>query len=370
MKLNSFFTTFVKLKRIFLHIGFWVTYLFIVTYLNVYLLNTSYFDLPLGEKILKGLLPELAILPVKIGFAYYVIYRFLPAIANRKNLLWRSIELFFCLLIFLALYRIVLFEVIYIYINKATSFPQQTFLQEVPRYIYRALDIFTVVGLASMIKLFRQALRYTEKEKQLLREKAESELIFLRSQTNPHFLFNILNGIYVMARKKSDDTAETVMRLSKLLRFMLYECRKEKIFLKDEIQLIEDYIELEKTRYDNRLKVTYKKQIENSAAEITPLLLLPLVENAFKHGVSEIRFDATIECEIEEKNNRLTLHIKNAKNSDLHLETSGLGLSNIRRQLALLYKEYDLTLHNGETTFETHLKIDLNSYAKNTLFNS
>ncbi|MFN0276583.1 MAG: sensor histidine kinase, partial [Chitinophagales bacterium] len=342
----------------------------ILTYLNVYLLYSSYFDLPLGERILKCFLPELLLLPVKAGFTYYVMYRFLPVITKRKNLVLRSIELFFIFLMFLFLYRIVLFEVIYRYINMASSFPQQTFLQEVPRYIYRALDIFTVVGLASMIKMFRQALRFTEKEKQHLREKSESELIFLRSQTNPHFLFNILNGIYVMARKKSDETAETVMRLSKLLRFMLYECKKEKIFLKDEIQLIQDYIELEKTRYDHRLEVKFTKYLENTSAEITPLLLLPLVENAFKHGVSETTLYASILCDITERNNTLHLRILNAKNPEVNAETSGLGLSNIKRQLALLYTSYDLSLQNREHEFETNLKIDLDSYAKNTLFNS
>lgn len=358
------------MKRISLHIAFWLTYLLITTYLNVFLLNSSYFELPLSERIIKGLLPELALLPVKMGFAYFVMYRFLPAIAEKKKLLWLSMELLLCFLVFIALYRIVLFEVIYKYIHRATSFPQQTFIEEIPRYIYRGLDILTVVGLASMIKMFRQALRFSEKEKQLLKEKTESELIFLRSQTNPHFLFNILNGIYVMARKKSDDTAETVMRLSKLLRFMLYECRKEKIFLKDEVQLIEDYIELEKTRYNNRLQVQFSKQIQNEAAEITPLLLLPLVENAFKHGASETRFDTEIFCSITEENNVLRMHIKNAKNPETHTDASGLGLSNIKRQLALLYTKYELSLQNETHTFETTLHIDLDSYAKNNLFDS
>ena len=115
-----------------------------------------------------------------------------------------------------------------------------------------------------------------------MRKKLETELQFLKSQTNPHFLFNTLNNIYALARKKSDSTADAVMKLSKLLRFMLYESQKKFISITDEIQVLDDFIELEKIRYGEKLQLIFNKSIDNESHPIAPLILLPFVENAFK----------------------------------------------------------------------------------------
>ncbi len=124
---------------------------------------------------------------------------------------------------------------------------------------------------------------------QLRIEKQAAELNYLKSQTNPHFLFNTLNNIYSLARDKSDLAPESILRLSKILRFMLYETGGEYIAIEQELKIMSDYIALEKLRYDDSLRVNFNHDIEDMKQAVPPLLLMPLVENAFKHGVSETR---------------------------------------------------------------------------------
>src|SRR4030095_1593081 len=124
---------------------------------------------------------------------------------------------------------------------------------------------------------------------QLRIEKQEAELSYLKSQTNPHFLFNTLNNIYSLTRDKSDLAPESTLRLSKILRFMLYETGGAYIAVEQELKIISDYIALEKLRYDESLRINFNYDIEDMKQPLPPLLLIPLVENAFKHGVSETR---------------------------------------------------------------------------------
>lgn len=124
---------------------------------------------------------------------------------------------------------------------------------------------------------------------------------------------NTLNNIYALARKKSEDTAEVVMKLSELLRFILYESNGRLIALTDEIKVLEDYLELEMIRYNDRLSVSFTKEMDTGSYQITPLLLLPLVENAFKHGISETRFESFIHIDVKAKEGILFLTLKTPK---------------------------------------------------------
>jgi sensor histidine kinase YesM len=226
------------------------------------------------------------------------------------------------------------------------------------------LDIGFVAGGAVALKLLRMYFLSREKEKNLAKEKLEAELKFLRAQTNPHFLFNTLNNIYALARKKSDETANVVMKLSKLLRFMLYESREHRITLADELRIIEDYIELEKIRYGERLKVRIQRNIDNSSQEIAPLLLLPFIENAFKHGASETRHQSFIYIDISLNNGNLAFSVQNSKDSDEHRELKeNIGLGNVRRQLQLMYPVHSLSLKNENGHFLAELTINLNKDA-------
>jgi two-component system, LytTR family, sensor kinase len=141
-------------------------------------------------------------------------------------------------------------------------------------------------------------IRLKHAAKQLRIEKQEAELNFLRSQTNPHFLFNTLNNIYALSRDKSDLAPESILRLSQILRFMLYETNGDFIAIEQELKIISDYIALEKLRYDDTLRINFNHDIEDMKQALPPLLLMPLVENAFKHGVSETRHQPFIDIHL------------------------------------------------------------------------
>lgn len=199
---------------------------------------------------------------------------------------------------------------------------------------------------------------------QLRIEKQEAELNYLKSQTNPHFLFNTLNNIYSLARDKSDLAPESILRLSKILRFMLYETSGDFISIEQELKIISDYIDLEKLRYDESLRINFNHDIEDMKQALPPLLLMPLVENSFKHGVSETRNHPFVDIHLSVKQRQLLFVIKNSTEEfpeERSLKES-IGLSNLRRQLELLYTDYNLSVRQGESVFTTTLKINLASH--------
>jgi two-component system LytT family sensor kinase len=203
-----------------------------------------------------------------------------------------------------------------------------------------------------------------ETTQQLRIEKQEAELNYLKSQTNPHFLFNTLNNIYSLARDKSDLAPESILRLSKILRYMLYETSGAYISIEQEIRIICDYIALEKLRYDDSLHVDFKHEIENINEVLPPLLLMPLVENAFKHGVSETRNRPFINIFLSTGGRQLQLVVKNSTEpfqGDRSVKEN-IGLSNLRRQLELLYTDFSLAVQQEESVFTATLKINLASH--------
>jgi two-component system, LytTR family, sensor kinase len=199
---------------------------------------------------------------------------------------------------------------------------------------------------------------------QLRIEKQEAELNYLKSQTNPHFLFNTLNNIYSLARDKSDLAPESLLRLSKILRFMLYEAGGEYIAIENELRIISDYIALEKLRYDESLRINFNYDVEDMKQALPPLLLIPLVENAFKHGVSETRDYPFIDIHLSVKNRQLAFIVKNSAEafSEQSSVKENIGLSNLRRQLELLYTHYNLSVQQNGSVFTATLKINLASH--------
>lgn len=223
------------------------------------------------------------------------------------------------------------------------------------------------VGSVVLFGLSRHIYGYiklTQAEQKMRIEKQAAELNYLRSQTNPHFLFNTLNNIYSLARDKSDLAPESILRLSKILRFMLYETGGDFIAIEKELQIIMDYIELEKLRYDDSLRINFNHDIEDMKQALPPLLLIPLVENAFKHGVSETRSQPFVDIHLSLNKRVLALTVKNSTDSSSAEPRvkENIGLSNLRRQLELLFTEYSLVLQPAESAFTATLKINLASH--------
>jgi sensor histidine kinase YesM len=224
-----------------------------------------------------------------------------------------------------------------------------------------ALASFIFFGVVRHIYDYRKLKEAT----QLLRiQKQEAELNYLKSQTNPHFLFNTLNNIYSLARDKSDLAPDSIMRLSKILRFMLYETGGEYIAVEQELKIMNDYISLEKLRYDESLRVNFNHDVEDMKQSIPPLLLIPLVENAFKHGVSETRNQPFVDIHLSIRNRVLNFVVKNSSESPAEGDAvkENIGLSNLRRQLQLLYTDYNLSVQQNGSFFTSVLKINLASH--------
>jgi two-component system, LytTR family, sensor kinase len=351
--------------RLLLHLAFWLAYLFEDTLLEYFWIRDSFPEISEMERFFKGLHANMALLPVKLMFVYFITFFAIDrGIKKNKKIGLVIIEVTGMLLLTILLHRVI---TVYYVIPSVYHEPSDPKLLFDARRIFTAiLDVGFVAGGAVAMKLLRMYLLGKEREKKLVKEKLEAELKFLKTQTNPHFLFNTLNNIYALARKKSDNTAETVMKLSKLLRFMLYEARKNRISLGDEIHMIDSYLELEKIRYNERLKIRFDKHVDDASQEIAPMILLPFIENAFKHGAGETRFESFICIDLKLQNGILHFSIENSKDEDDHKENAvheNIGLSNVRRQLHLMYKEYDLKVQNLSTTFNVSLTLNLNGDA-------
>jgi sensor histidine kinase YesM len=235
--------------------------------------------------------------------------------------------------------------------------------------LHRALEsqMSYSVGSIFFFGIIRHIYNYIKLKhatQQLRIEKQQAELNYLKSQTNPHFLFNTLNNIYSLARDKNDLAPESILRLSKILRFMLYETGGDYISIEQELKIISDYIALEQLRYDETLRINFNYDIEDMKQALPPLLLIPLVENAFKHGVSETRNHPFVDIHLSINKRQLAFFVKNSteafpgeRNVKEHI-----GLSNLRRQLELLYTDYNLSLQQSESVFTSTLKINLASH--------
>lgn len=207
------------------------------------------------------------------------------------------------------------------------------------------------------------ALQYYQKQQKLAEfneQKTSAELTVLKNQLNPHFLFNTLNNVYAMAVKKSDKTPEVIGKLSDILDYTLYGCNETEVDLNKEIQLIENYLALEKVRYGKRVNIDFKTAIHQEL-KIAPLLFLTFIENAFKHGVREELNQAAIDITLTAKNNQILFFIKNSiPNSSWNTERlkESIGLKNVKKQLALLYPNaHELEIKKTTEQYEVRLTI-------------
>jgi len=347
-------------NRLVLHILFWLAYVITESYFEFAWLSGG--TTPAIERLWMAVLGELTQLPVKILLSYFTIYLVdkLSATNRRPVLIFLAGITAFAAGILLQRILIIKFILPDIYHEKVDP----KFMLHWGRIISTFIDIAFVAGIAVAAKQFRLAQRAREKEKSLVKEKLEAELKFLRTQTNPHFLFNTLNNIYALARKKSDETADVVMKLSKLLRFMLYESKKDSISISEELKMLNDYIELERIRYNERLTIHFTRAIDDDTYPIAPLILLPFVENAFKHGAGETRFNSYIDISAQLQKGRLTFIVENSRDGDAEDSiTENIGLSNVRRQLQLMYPEHGLDIKIQKGVFKINLTINLDRHA-------
>ncbi|RAW00818.1 sensor histidine kinase [Pseudochryseolinea flava] len=227
----------------------------------------------------------------------------------------------------------------------------------------------TSMFLAMSIKLTKNWIGAQQREQLLEKQKLESELKFLRSQLNPHFLFNTINSIFVLIHKNQDMASESLAKFSDLLRYQLYECNEDEILLSQELRYLENYIELERLRMDSKL-VVLTIQIDPTFpydATIAPLLLVPFIENAFKHVSTQRNEGNWIKINLSFSGERMTFTISNSvfdtTSSRAVMKNSGIGLQNVRRRLNLMYPgEHDLSIDRTAEQFDVVLTIVLHKH--------
>ena len=217
-----------------------------------------------------------------------------------------------------------------------------------------------VLVFSTGIKVINQWLRSEQRNKEIANEKLKTELSFLKAQINPHFLFNTLNNIYALASSQSEYTAPAVMKLSNIMRYVLSEARNDMVPLEKEILFTTHYIELQKMRLTDKTSIEFTVTGDTMGRQISPLLLLPFVENAFKYGVSTREW-SPIRILLEIKKDSLYFSVNNHKHINTSLkvaDNTGIGIENTRRRLDLLYEDrYQLTIDDKAGEFTVHLNI-------------
>jgi len=221
-------------------------------------------------------------------------------------------------------------------------------------------SILTLV-ISSSIKVTTEWFRNQQLMKSAENEKLNAELNFLKSQVNPHFVFNALNNIYSLENKKSPDTGPAILKLSDLIRYMLYETRAEFVPLEREFDYLENYIELQKLGLSKEVDIKFKIEGDYADKKIRPMLLIPLVENIFKHGISYLH-NTNLVILVKISGDRLEIITKNPVNengSGIN-KNEGIGLTNLKKRLHLLYRDkHELNITNENGTFTAHLKLSL-----------
>ncbi len=314
-------------KEILYHILFWVTYSSIFTFVE-----GGY-----SNKFQNAFYIEVVYLPFRLVVVYLNFFWLMP-----KYLLKRKIGLYMALTIFTIIIASFGHRYTAYFHTNAFIFPnwEQGDFWQAYKFLQSAMIITSpmifLIGLSIVSKWVT-----TERRAELLeKEKLKAELGYLRSQINPHFFFNTLNNLYGLALQKSDRTAEVVMKLSELMSYILYEADREHVPLSKEIDQIERYIALEQIRYENRFKLDFLIDGDIDQFQIPPLLLLPFVENSFKHGVNKDSQEGWVGITIDVKESEFYFCIKNKipvlKEKD-GSDNNGLGIANTKKRLELLF---------------------------------
>jgi len=335
-----------KIISISTHIAIWL--IFILTPVLMF-----YFQNPIEFKRFNFFLHLLNTF-FQISFFYINYHVFVPKLLLKK----KFFKFLFSIILSISFVLIVIFLLQNIFHLK-TSPPGA------PKAGFMLMMFFSTlaIGLISLgIRLVNEWF-INEKQKEILeKEKVLSELAFLKSQLNPHFIFNVLNNICSLSRKKSDDTETAIIKLSHLMRYNLYTSEEKFVDFEKEIQYLNDYIDIQKMRLSKETKINLKTEGNLSNVKVEPLLFIPFVENAFKHGIiSQNRTDIEIFFKIIE--NKIIFKISNMFENKVENfnNESGIGLKNVQRRLNILYPEkHILKVKNENNIFIVDLIIETN----------
>ncbi len=226
------------------------------------------------------------------------------------------------------------------------------------------LFTFLIAGASTIMKIVTDWLRHTRERQELQTQTMQSELRFLKSQINPHFLFNTLNNLYALTLKKSDKAPEIVIKLSEMMRYMLYECNEKRVLLSKEVNYIRNYLDLEALRQGKNVTINFEVMGQVNNQKIAPLMFIPFLENSFKHGLNNQISQGFVNITLTVREQDVEFFIENSKSETIpiqdHRRSGGIGLVNIHRRLNLLYPErYDLKINDNPNTYAVTLRLEL-----------
>jgi len=301
------------------------------------------------------------LLPLTAAITYFTVYFLIPRYLFRKD--YRRFLLFSFYMVSASAYFIVLMIYgVLIFYKKfdATQIPPM-----VKNFFTILILVYLVVGLVSFVTMLNRSFDIEKRNRDLLNkmlaaqlQMKEQELLYLKKQIHPHFLFNTINTIYGFALKQSPRTPDIILKLSNLLDYILYQVDKPMVLLTEEVMHIQEYIELEQIRFRDTLKVDFRTSDISGQTHVAPMLLIPLVENAFKHGGLQ-EGQLFVRIHVEATENTLNFFVENsihpAENGN---NEGGIGLENLRKRLELIYKErYSLTYGPVAQIYRAELNI-------------
>ncbi|WP_271783146.1 sensor histidine kinase [Aquimarina algiphila] len=338
----------MKIKSIWFHIGFWIIYTAIFT-----VVEASY-----KGKYTEALAFELMNMPMRLIVVYFNYFVLLPRFLLQGKTAKYFTYTLLTLIVAGFIQRLANYKILSMFYSDLYDFGVWLPYKFLQTSMIIASPLILIIGISVIWKVAE----LQKRAKTLENEKLQSELKYLKSQINPHFLFNTLNNIYGLSLENSKKTPELILKLSDFLSFSLYESTQKFILLEKEINLLNDFIDLEKSRFDDRVAVEVSIPENINQISIPPLILVPFVENAFKHSLKNETRIAHIFVKLEVVDGQLIYEVKNSK-PDQTIEDSsprGIGLENIKKRLNILYDDqYKLQIEDEDESYSIVLKINV-----------
>lgn len=334
------------LKRILIHAAFWLAWM-----------SRTFYDIITLYSFKGAMTFSCTYIATQLPFVYLHLYVLVPFLLNRKK------YISYVPLTILSLFAYSYFNYfVLLHVHGGWMPNMDKYIQSLnPNYdILEGLFAFIITY---SLKYTWMAITNQNKVLELQKDNLQLELNALKAQINPHFLFNTLNNIYALALSKSGKTPEMILKLSDMMRYLLYECNASKVTLKKEIQFLFDFIDLEKIRHDQQVEINFSVTGNTDDLSIEPLLLIPFIENCFKHGVNSQIGKGYVDIVLGIENNKLALLATNtfAEKINDERKNTGIGLVNVKKRLSLLYPlKHKLTISSEKDTFTVSLEINMN----------
>ena len=305
-------------------------------------------------------------LPVVIPYSYLLAYFIVPKFLLREKFVQ---FIFAALLWVLAGVAINYYYKVYVHLPAQEAMHFSLSMNARGGWQLGSYMLLIVHGTnVAILKLFKFWFKKQQEWLQAEKEKVTAELQLLKAQVHPHFLFNTLNNIYSFSLENSPKTPGLILKLSSLLSYMLYDCKAEEVLLEKEVEIMNNYIDLEKERYGNKIEISLNIEGEIKDQYLAPLLMLPFLENAFKHGTSDQLERPWLSVDISVKHGNLRCKIANSKNDFIPARSQGIGIGNVKKRLSFIYPgKHELKMNDEGNFFVVSLLVELKNKEKRSV---